>query len=200
MIASIKKALNRAKLKDKNYEYLLSESMSSDVVCFDCETTGLNPKKDDIISIGAIKIRENKILLSEKFEVLVKSQKNLDENSIKIHQIRVCDLDMARDIESALEEFLEFIGNLPLVGYHLNFDVEMIDKYLKPKIGIGLPNRQIEVATLYHNKLINKNPYVGVDMRFDTILKELDIPILGKHDAINDAIMTAMIYIKLKQK
>ena len=50
---------------------------------------------------------------------------------------------------------------------------------------------------MYYKTIRKRSDYQFVDLRFDTILKKLDIPILGKHDALNDALMTAMIFLKL---
>ena len=74
----------------------------------------------------------------------------------------------------------------------------MINKYLKPKLGITLPNKIHEVSAIYYDYKIEKIPQANIDLRFNTIMDELDIPSLGKHDAYNDAIMTSMIFIKLK--
>ena len=76
----------------------------------------------------------------------------------------------------------------------------MINKYLKPKIGITLPNKLLEVSGIYHDYKIEKIPQGHIDLRFNTIMRELQIPNLGKHDAYNDAIMTSMIFIKLKNQ
>ena len=177
---------------------MLEKYDGDEFVCFDCETTGLNPKVDDIISIGAIKIKGSEILLSQKFEVLIKAKNNLDQESIKIHQIRVCDLEYGKDIDEAIDKFLEFIGNRTLVGYNIEFDVAMVNKYIKPKIGINLPNKKIEVSRIYYDKKNGSMPYGALDISFNAIMKNLDLPMMGKHDAINDAIMTAMIFLKLR--
>ncbi len=79
---------------------------------------------------------------------------------------------------------MHFIGNRPLVGYYLEFDVAMINKYLKPHLGIKLPNKQIEVSKIYYDKKYRINPQSHIDLRFDSIMKDLDLPIFGKHDAI----------------
>ena len=104
----------------------------------------------------------------------------------------------ADDIDNVIEEFLEFIGNRTLVGYYLEFDVAMINKYLKPKFGIKLPNKIHEVSAIYHDYKIEAIPQGNIDLRFDTIMNDLKIPFMGKHDAYNDAIMTSLIFIKLK--
>ncbi len=198
MFNKIKTYFNKKGLKDRNYSYLFEQNKNDEYVCFDCETTGLSPKVDDIISIGAVVIKNNKIILSKKFERFIKPKTNLQAESIKIHQIRECDLSDAEDIDQVVEEFLDFIGNRPLVGYYLEFDVAMINKYIKPKIGITLPNKQIEVSALYYDKVIEAIPQGNIDLRFNTIMKKLSLPILSKHNAINDAVMTAMIFLKLE--
>lgn len=199
MIKKIKHYFNKKKLTDTNYNYLFDEYDGDEYVCFDCETTGLNPKKDEIISIGAIIIKNNQILHSKKFERFVKTEQCLSAESIKIHHIRECDIENALDIEEVIYEFLDFVGNRPLVGYYLEFDCAMVNKYIKQKIGIKLPNKQYEVSEMYFDKVIKKYPGANIDLRFDVIMDRLKLPRLGKHDAINDVIMTAMIFLKLKK-
>jgi DNA polymerase-3 subunit epsilon len=123
----------------------------------------------------------------------------ISDKSITIHNIRPCDLQDAQQPQKAIESFLKFIGSRTLIGYYLEFDVAMINKYIKPWLGITLPNRQIEVSSLYFDKRINLIPQGNIDLRFDTILRNLNVPNMGQHNAVNDAIMTAMIYLKLKQ-
>ena len=198
MFEKIKQYFNKKSLKDSNYNYLFEVNKDDEYVCFDCETTGLNPKVDEIISIGAIVIKGNQILHSQKFERFAKTTKPLSSESIKIHHIRECDIQNAQDIDVVVEEFLAFIGNRPLVGYFLEFDCAMINKYIKPKLGITLPNKKIEVSSLYYDTMIKKYPEGNIDLRFDVIMDKLSLPRLGKHDAINDVIMTSMIFLKLK--
>ena len=200
MFKTIKQYFNKKNLKDKKYEFLFDESSNDEYVCFDCETTGLNPKKDDIVSIGAVIIKNNTIIASKRFVKFVKPKTKLQADAIKIHHIRVCDLEDAEDINVVVEEFLNFIGNRTLVGYFLEFDIAMINKYVKPKLGITLPNKTLEVSAIYHDYKIEKIPQGHIDLRFNTIMRELQIPNLGKHDAYNDAIMTSMIFIKLKNQ
>lgn len=197
MFGTLKQKWNRKHLKDERFSFLFDASKSDEVVVFDCETTGLKPKIDDIISIGAVKIKGNKILTDEAIHIFVKQDKQISHESIAIHQIRHCDLDGAVDIETAIEKFLYYIGNRALVGYYLEFDVAMINKYVKPMFGITLPNKKEEVSALYYDQKIATIPHGNIDLRFDTILKDLSLPKLQAHDALNDAVMTAMMYLKL---
>lgn len=192
-----KKNRNLSKLKDENFKFLFDENKSEEYIVFDTETTGLNPKEAEILSIGAVKIKDNKILTSETFEIYLKPSKLISSKSIEIHGIRPCDLQNATDAHEGVKSFLEFIGSRDLIGYYLEFDVAMINKYVKPMLGITLPNRMIEISEIYFEKKIALIPQGNIDLRFDTILKNYDIPNMGLHNAVNDAIMTAMIYLKL---
>jgi DNA polymerase-3 subunit epsilon len=189
---------NKKRLKDKHYSFLFDEANEGEYIVYDTETTGLNPKKDEILSIGAVKIKDNKIITSETFEVYLKPSGKIDEKSITIHHIRPCDLEEAIEPQEAIEKFLYFIGSRPLVGYYLEFDIAMIERYVKPWLGITLPNEQIEVSGLYFDKKIALIPQGNIDLRFDKIMQNLNIPNMGQHNALNDAIMTAMIFLKLK--
>ncbi|MFA6788098.1 MAG: 3'-5' exonuclease [Arcobacteraceae bacterium] len=187
-----------SKLKDQQFLFLFDDEPHDEYVCLDCETTGLNPRKDEILSIGAVIIKENKILMSKTLNIFVKPSKNVNEASIKIHQIRPIDLEDAVTPQEAIFELLEFIGNRPVVGYYVKFDMAMINKYTKQLLGIKLPNRTIEVSSMYYRTRPKNSEYQFIDLKFDTIMKTLNIPELGKHDALNDAIMTSMMFLKLK--
>ena len=183
MFRNISNYFNKKNLKDKKYSFLFDKPLKNEYACFDCETTGLNPQIDDIISIGAVIIKDNTIVSSKKFVRYIKPKNcSLDEKSIKIHHIRECDLKNGCEIEDVI----------------LDFDKNMINKYLKPLLGITLPNRSIEVSEIYHDFKIELIPQSFIDLKFKTIVNDLDIPEFGNHDSYNDAIMTAMIFLKLK--
>ncbi|MDQ7044127.1 MAG: 3'-5' exonuclease [Sulfurimonas sp.] len=197
--SDFKRRRDLGKLKDKHFEFLFEE-IKDEYVVFDTETTGLNPKEDEILSIGAVKVKGNKILTSQTFEVYIKNHKKISSKSIEIHGIRPCDLENARSADEAVKEFLNFIEGRVLVGYYLEFDIAMINKYIVPILGIKLPNRSIEVSELYYDAQIKSTPQGHIDLRFETMLQRCKIPNMGVHNAVNDAIMTAMIYLKLTKK
>ena len=198
MFNKISNYFNKKNLKNNDFLFLFDDANNDEYVCFDCETTGLNPNIDDIISIGAVIIKNNTIISSKKFVRFVKPKTDLQSEAIKIHHIRVCDLANAENIDDVIIDFIKFIGNRPLVGYYLEFDIKMINKYLKPMLGIKLPNKAYEVSAIYHDYKLEMIPQGHIDLRFNTIMEELKIPSLGKHDAFNDALMTSMIFLKLK--
>lgn len=198
MFASLKKKWNRRALREKQYEKLFEPYSGTELVVLDTETTGLNPQKDEILSIGAVIIKDSKILMNQSFECFVKPSANISKESIKIHHIRECDLSEAIEVEDAIRQLLDFIGNRPIVGYYIDFDHKMISKYTKQIIGSALPHPTIELSSMYYKRYRKSSSYEFVDLQFDTIMNALELPFLGKHDALNDAIMSAMMYLKLK--
>lgn len=193
----IRRQIDRLVLRDPAYRFMFEKDTTGELVALDCETTGLDPWVDDIVSIAAIKIRGNRICTSERLELLVKPSAKLRDDALKVHRLRPMDLAGGLAIEDALDTLLRFVGSRTLVGYYLEFDISMINKYLLQFLGIPLPHRYIEVSSLYYDKVFRRNPGRYVDLRFDTIAGALDLPARNRHDALNDALMAAMMYLKL---
>jgi DNA polymerase III subunit epsilon len=195
----LRRPLDRARLKDPSYGFLFEPGPADEVVAIDCETTGLDPRKDDIITVAAIKIRGSRILTSERFEATVRPSVKIRPDAIKIHRLRERDVAMGRAVADVLPQLLRFVGGRPLVGYYLEFDVAMINRYVRRWLGVKLPNPRIEVSGLYYErKYSDAPPGTHVDLSFAAILRDLGLPLLDRHDAYSDALMTAMMYLALR--
>jgi len=190
----------RATLGDHHYKFLFAPGPDDEAVALDCETTGLDPRHDEIVAVAAIRLRGNRILTSQRFEALVRPEDHQPtEASIRIHRLRERDIAHAQPMRRVLPDLLDFIGGRPLVGYYIDFDVRMLDKYALDLIEAKLPNPQIEVSALYYDrKYGDAPPGTELDLRFASILRDLGIPMLAEHDALNDATMAAMAYLALR--
>jgi DNA polymerase-3 subunit epsilon len=189
----------RSRLNHPDYAFLFQPPPDDDWVSFDCETTGLNPKTAEILSIGAVKIRGHQILHGERLELLIKPQRPIHPDSIPIHQLRDQDIQLGLSAEQALAQFLHFIGSRPLVGYYIDFDVAMINQLTRHLLNTSLPNKSLDVAGLYYDQKIGLIPKEQLDLRFDTLLEKMGVPKLNQHDAYQDALMTAMLFTKLSK-
>jgi DNA polymerase III subunit epsilon len=195
----IKRPFQLATIKDPHYRFLFEPGPPDEVVAIDCETTGLNANKDDIVTIAAIKMRGTRILTSQHFKETVRPEAKMNPAAIKIHRLRESDVEAGRSIHDVLPELLHFIGGRPLVGYYLSFDVAMLNKHVRRLIGIELPNPLIETSNLYYErKFGDAPPGTHVDLSFSSILQDLRLPMLNQHDAYADALMIAMIYLALR--
>ena len=199
MLRKIRSGIDRILLADKSYSFLFERDDSGEVVSLDCETTGFNTVADDVISIAAIKIRGSRILTSQAFQAVIRPTTPMEANAIKVHHLREQDLARAQPMRKVLPDFLHFIGSRPLVGYWIAFDVRMLNKYLFNFLNIHLPNRRIDVSALYYDrKYRNAPPGSAIDLRYLSILRDLGLPPLPQHDALNDALGAAQMYVILK--
>ena len=189
-------------LGDEGFRFMWDAPPPDEWVALDCETTGLNVHSDEIISIGAVRIVGNRIVTSERLELLVRPSRRISEQSVRVHGLRDQDVAQGLQPDVAMMSLMRFIGSRPLVGYYLEFDVAMIDRAIFPMLGMGLPQPKIEVSSMFYDyKYRQLPPYqhnADIDLRFATMMRELALPQRAAHDALNDAVMAALAFIKLK--
>jgi DNA polymerase III subunit epsilon len=201
MLQRLRRQWLRRRLKDQAYAFLFEPAPPGELVGIDCETTTLDIRRAELLSVAAIRIRGDRILTSERLELVVRPEGKPGEQGVLIHQLRPLDIARGVPADQAIDQVLRFIGSRPLVGYYLEFDVAVLDRHVRPKIGIPLPNRQIEVSALYYDfKQKRSPPGANIDLRFATIREELGLPDFPVHDAFNDALLAAMIYLRLAKR
>ena len=198
MLRKYKIYKERKQHREGPYGHLFEPYNGDEVVSLDCETTSLDVKEAEILSIGAVRISGSRVKTSDRLDIKLKPPKSLTGDSIVIHKIRAMDLSEGVEIDEALEQVLEFVGNRPILGYYVNFDIRMLDKFLRPRYGFGLPNRAIELSHVYHDIVKRQSLGGDVDLRFDTIASKLNLPMLERHTALGDAITVALMYVRLK--
>ena len=190
-------------LADQRFRFMWDAPRQGEWVALDCETTGLNVRTDEIISIAAVRIVGNRALTSERLELLVRPERRVSRDSVRVHHLREQDVAQGMPPEAALIELMRFIGSQPLVGYYLEFDLAMIDRALFPMLGVGLPQIRNEVSAMYYDyKFRQLAPHQQdrtIDLRFATLMQDLDLPLRPAHDALNDTVMAALAFIKLRQ-
>lgn len=190
--------LARRQLKDPAYAFLFEPGPPGEAVSIDCETTGLDRRRDEIVSVAAVRIRGRQVLTSEAFSATIRCAAPIKEEAIKVHGLRTRDVATGRAMAETLPRLLEFIGGRPLVGYYLEFDVAMINRYVRAWLGVSLPNAQMEVSGLYYDrKYASAPPGTHVDLTFTAIARDLKLDLIDQHDALADATTAALMYVML---
>ncbi|MDQ6630025.1 MAG: 3'-5' exonuclease [Pseudomonadota bacterium] len=190
-------------LVDPHFSFMYNEAPDGEWVTLDCETTGLNVRSDRIVSIGAIRIVGNRLLTSQRLELLVRSERPMKADSVRVHRLRESEVARGLDSGQAMRQLLDFIGSRPLVGYFLEFDVAMLNREIWPMLGVRLPQPKIEVSSMYYdfkNRQLPAHLRGGdINLGFATMMTDLGLPLREAHDAINDAVMAGLAFIKLRE-
>jgi len=190
-------------LADEHFAFLYDDPPADEWVALDCETTGLDARHDQIVSIGAVRIVGNRLLTSQRLELLVRPERSLKVDSMRVHRLRERDVAQGIDPQQAMRLLLDFIGSRPLVGYYLEFDVAMLNREIWPMLGVRLPQPKIEVSAMYYDFKLRQVPAHArgepIDLRFATIMNDLALPLREAHDALNDAVMAGLAFVKLRR-
>ena len=167
-------------------------SFNDTLVAVDIETTSLSPLTGTIIEFGAVKIRGGQII--ESFSELVDPGKAIGETTTNLTGITNDMLTGKRTIAEVMPDFLEFIGDAPLIAHNANFDYNFI-QYECEKLGLKLNNVYIDTLELSKLALDGLKKF-----KLDTIAKHLNINMGSHHRATDDANTCGMIFIKIAEQ
>ncbi len=176
-------------------EYLLKfDSKSQRVVILDLLLSGTNISKDVILSIGAIGIEADKIIISDTFETVIVQYKYLHDNQLPIDSIAKSSLPKNTEAQ-ALENLVKFIENSVVVGFHTQIDVDMINVALDKLLCGRIKNEVLDIQ-LMHQKLHDDSEKMTLSELFELY----KLPSSDEQSALENAYNLAIIYLKLKTK
>jgi len=175
-------------------------------VVFDTELTGLNQRKDEIIAIGAVRIRNLQISCGDTFYALIKPRGKLHTPSTLIHRITPRELLGAENIIDVLPRFIDFCGGAFLVGHHVSMDLDFVNRACENYLGGIIQSSSLDtmrLAMAYKESL--NGPYVDHhekqnSYRLSSLSEEFHLPKFEEHNALQDAMQTAYLFIYLIHK
>jgi DNA polymerase-3 subunit epsilon len=157
---------------------------------FDTETTGLDPSEDEIISIGAVRIVNGRLLRQESFDRLVDPGRPVDPAATRIHGISAEMLEGQPTIEKVLPLFARFAEGTVLVGHNVAFDLRFLE--LK-EARTGVRFTQPVLDTLLLSAVVSPDEE---DHSLEAMAARLGASVVGRHTALGDAILTGEIFLK----
>jgi len=167
-------------------------------VSLDLETTGLDPRRDQILSMAAVRGDAARLYLRDRLDLTVRSRSPRIADAVRYHRLRPMDVRDAMPIGEALRQLLDFVGSRPLVGYSIGFDRAVIDRPLRSVYGFSLPQRLIDVRDLHREWLLRRQPDAVASANLDAIAQSVGVPLFQRHSALGDAVTTAVVYLRLK--
>ncbi|GEJ35559.1 DNA polymerase III subunit epsilon [Flavobacterium psychrophilum] len=165
--------------------YLVQFEMQTErKVALYIETTGINPAKDKIISIGAIAIEKNQIRIDNCLEIELNKAEILEGKDFSYQEIQ------------AIESLINFIGNATLVGHRIHYDIQIINEYLHKLQSGRIKNNLLDVEVM-HGRIIDQN---AKQFSLTELLSIYKIDSLHIPTSANMAFSIALLFLKLKSR
>lgn len=161
----------------------------NEVVVFDIETTGFEATKCEILEIGAVKLRDGKIV--ETFETLIRPKGPIPE---EITELTGINYDMVKDaplFSQVIPDFYKFCYGTTIMAYNIDFDYKFISVHSK-KFGYVFDMRQIDAMYLARCFIPGLKNF-----KLSSVCKKLGVSLENAHRAVHDAMATAEVVIKL---
>ncbi|MBE5745845.1 MAG: hypothetical protein E7359_00960 [Clostridiales bacterium] len=165
--------------------------MNNEFVVFDLETTGLDYMTEKVTEIGAVKIKNG--VITEVFSTFINPEKDIDFEITKLTGITNEMVKNAPKLENVIPDFYKFCNGAILVAQNIQFDFGFIDYYSR-QINYVFDHEKNDTMILAKKNMFLKN------YKLKTIAESLNVPLINAHRAINDALATAKVFIKLVEK
>lgn len=185
-----------------NLDVPLSEAL---FIVFDTELTGLNIKKDSIVSIGALKMVGKRIDIGNTYYRVIEPESQLTGKSVIIHGITPSEASVCPTIDKLLPEFLDFCAGGVMIGHFVAIDISFINKEMLRVFGFPLQNPSLDTQMVY-TWIRNREEqtcafHEGIREKVDllSLAQRYSIPVSDAHNALNDAFVTAQLFQRFLQ-
>jgi DNA polymerase-3 subunit epsilon len=171
-------------------------------VVIDTELTGLNEKKDSILSFGAVRMTGGRIEINDAYYHLVSPERPLTAGNIVVHEITPSEVEEEPGIEAVLAEFLDFCGQDVIAGHFLSIDLAFLDRETKRLFGKPLGHAVVDTFSLHEwlRLRLKEHPVFANPAKNSSlyeIAKRFGVPVNGAHNALMDAFMTAQVFQRM---
>lgn len=161
-------------------------------VAIDTETTGLDPQRDRVISIGAVRLEGARLYRSLTLNILVNPGRSIPNRTIAIHGISNAMVSDAPAFDQIADRVLDHTGGLVLIGHHIDFDVAILRSEMQRCGRDWRPAASLDIMLLYVGLFPDRHA-----LRLDDIATALNVPVIGRHSALGDALTTGEIFVRL---
>jgi DNA polymerase-3 subunit epsilon len=166
-------------------------------VVLDSETTGLDPHIDRMITIGAVAVRGDEIVLEDSFDALIAVA---DTGAVEIHGITPDEARAGLEEAEVLTRFLDYLRDGVIVGHHIGHDIGMLDVACERHWGFRTMNRSLDTMDLTlhleRDGAFAARPPIR-QFTLDALCSMFDVIPHDRHTASGDAFLTAQVFLRL---
>jgi DNA polymerase-3 subunit epsilon len=162
----------------------------------DFELTGLDPRRDQVISFGAIPIEAGRVRFGRAVAGLVRPTRELDEAAIHVHGMRDVDLAGAPSLADTVGRLIEALTGRGVVLHVAAIDRPFLKRALRTA-GTRLRGPVVDTEVLGRLWLYERDGRLRRHLGLTELAMELGLPVERPHDALADALTTAQAFIAL---
>jgi len=169
------------------------------LIAVDFETTGLNFENDEIISMGFCPVKEDIIRLQDCVHIMINTQQNLTSENVAIHGLTDDMLSQGVTPRQAFFKFIELVKNNTIIAHHHSIERKFIQKLALTILGHNIPLSFIDTYHFAKLRMQRRQQTITQDsLRLFNLRRKFGLPNYNAHNALEDAISTAELYLAQK--
>ncbi|MES9830880.1 MAG: exonuclease domain-containing protein [Candidatus Thiodiazotropha sp. LLP2] len=187
------------------HDYLSTPMVNKNTVCeelvivsLDLETTGLNPKKDKILSYGFVEIRHMTVKLNSSRHQLISIDDDIPEESAVIHQITDDQAATGIPLEEAMPILLSHLAGKVMLVHYASIEQHFIDAACRNLYGAPFVIPIIDTLVLARRLFERRNHTIQPgNLRLFNLRPQYNLPNYKAHNALSDAVATAELFLAM---
>jgi DNA polymerase-3 subunit epsilon len=160
----------------------------------DLELSGLDPRRGEIISLGAVPVRDGRVVLEGALYGLARPLTAVPGKSVRIHGIRTLDLDGAPALDEAIDALLGAMAGRVLVAHAARVERAFLGPALRRR-GVRLRGPVVDTGVIGRLWLYDRDGQVGRQISLGALAAALGLPAHRPHNALGDALTTAQAFL-----
>lgn len=167
------------------------------LVVVDVETSGLDPRRDRLLSIGAVVVENMRLAPQYTFSAVLRNEMPSPRENILVHGLTPSAQAAGESYDYALSEFLSFVGKSPCAAFHAGFDRAVLERALRTELGVQPENAWLDLAPLARTLVPEAKLPRGT---LDGWLAHFRLRAHVRHNAVHDAQVAAELLLILLQR
>jgi len=173
-----------------------SDYRTVDYVALDLETTGLDPRRDLILSVGYVTLHAMQIELATARHRVVRIDRSIPEASAVIHHITDDQAARGGELGDVLSELLPVLAGKVLIAHHASIEQRFLSTACRQLWGCGLPLRIVDTQALALRTFERRQiPFKVSDLRLHALGHHYNLPRYAAHNALSDALAAAELFL-----
>lgn len=166
------------------------------IVSVDFETTGLNARTDKLLSVGFVSVVKQQIKLGSCYHQIINTEQKLDAENVFIHQITDQQKSQGKPLNIVIEALLKVLAGKVMLVHYARIEQQFLQQACLELYGVSPPLMILDTLALAKRKLDQRDiAYDPQQLRLSALRHTHQLPDFYAHNALNDAIATAELFL-----